>query len=59
MWDRYTGAFVAEMHAFVDAIANNKEILVTGVDGLYPVLMAAAATKPLKEGIPVKIWEVE
>ncbi|MBP2032834.1 myo-inositol 2-dehydrogenase/D-chiro-inositol 1-dehydrogenase [Clostridium algifaecis] len=59
MWDRYTGAFVAEMHAFLDAIDNNKETLVTGVDGLYPVLMAAAATKSLKEGRPVKISEVE
>ena len=45
MWDRYTGAFVSEIQAFVD--------------GLYPVLMAAAATKSLKEGRPVKIEEVE
>lgn len=58
MWDRYTGAFVSEMQAFADAVANNKETPVTGDDGLYPVLMAAAATKSLKEGRPVKISEV-
>lgn len=59
MWDRYTGAFVAEIKAFIDAIVNDTETPVTGADGLYPVLMAAAATKSLKEGRPVKILEVE
>lgn len=59
MWDRYQGAFVNEMKAFADAVANDKETPVTGEDGLYPVLMAAAATKSLKEGRPVKISEVE
>ena len=59
MWDRYTGAFVSEMQAFADAVLNDKETPVTGLDGLYPVLMAAAATKSLKEGRPVKIAEVE
>ncbi len=59
MWDRYTGAFVNELKAFFDAIKNNKQTPVTGVDGLYPVLMAAAATMSLREGRPVKISEVE
>lgn len=59
MWDRYTGAFVSEMQAFADAVANDKETPVTGIDGLYPVLMAAAATKSLHEGRPVKISEVD
>jgi len=58
MWDRYTGAFVAEMQAFADAVAQDKETPVTGEDGRYPVLMAAAAVKSLKEGRPVKILEV-
>lgn len=58
MWDRYTGAFVSEMQAFADAVIHDKETLVTGEDGLYPVLMAAAAMKSLKEGRPVKISEV-
>ncbi|WP_418431101.1 Gfo/Idh/MocA family oxidoreductase, partial [Blautia sp.] len=59
MWDRYTGAFVSEIQAFADAVENDRETPVTGMDGLYPVLMAAAATKSLKEGRPVKIEEVE
>ena len=59
MWDRYTGAFVAEMQAFADAVINDKGTPVTGEDGLYPVLMAAAATKSLHEGRPVKISEIE
>ena len=59
MWDRYTGAFVAEMQAFADAVVGDKETPVTGEDGLYPVLMAAAATRSLHEGRPVKISEIE
>ena len=59
VWDRYTGAFVAEMQAFADAVINDKETPVTGEDGLYPVLMAAAATRSLHEGRPVKISEIE
>lgn len=55
MWDRYTGAFVAEMQAFAKAVMNDEETPVTGMDGLYPVLMAAAAAKSLKEGHPVRI----
>ena len=37
--DSYTGAFVAEMQAFADAVINDKETPVTGEDGLYPVLI--------------------
>ena len=59
MWDRYTGAFVSEIQAFADAVVNDKETPVTGMDGLYPVLMAAAATRSAREGRPVKIAEVE
>ena len=59
MWDRYTGAFISEMRAFADAVINDKTPPVVGEDGLYPVLMAAAATKSLKEGRPVAISEIE
>lgn len=51
-------AFVNEMNAFAKAIKEGTETPVTGEDGLYPVEMAAAATKSLKEGRPVKIEEV-
>ena len=59
MWDRYADAFAAEQRAFADAVLHDTEPLVTGEDGLYPILIAAAATKSLKEGRPVKISEIE
>lgn len=59
MWDRYTGAFAAEQRAFAEAVIRDTEPLVTGEDGLYPILIAAAAAKSLKEGRPVKISEIE
>ena len=59
MWDRYTGAFAAEQKAFADAILNDTPTQVTGEDGLYPILIAAAATKSMKEGRPVKLSEIE
>jgi myo-inositol 2-dehydrogenase/D-chiro-inositol 1-dehydrogenase len=58
MWDRYTQAFVDEMKSFAKCISEDTEPSVTGMDGLHPVLMAAAATKSLKEGRPIKISEV-
>lgn len=59
MWDRYTRAFIEEMKAFADSVINDKIPPVTDLDGLYPVLMAAAANKSIKEGRPVKISEVD
>lgn len=48
-----------QTEAFAEAVLNDREAPVTGEDGLYPVLMAAAVTKSLKEGRPVKISEIE
>ena len=59
MWDRYTMAFAAEQRAFAEAVINGTETQVTGEDGLAPILIAAAATKSMKEGRPVKISEIE
>ena len=59
MWDRYTQAFVDEMKAFARCVLEDTVSPVSGMDGLYPVLMAAAATKACKEGRPVKVSEVE
>jgi len=58
MFDRYTQAFVSEMQAFASAVAADTPTPVTGEDGLYPVLMAAAATRSLKEKRPVRIDEI-
>ena len=46
------------MNAFAKALKEGTETPVAGEGGLYPVEMAAAATKSLKEGRPVKIEEV-
>ncbi|MDR2479134.1 MAG: inositol 2-dehydrogenase, partial [Treponema sp.] len=57
--ERYKGAFVDEMAAFIDAVQNNKAVPVTGEDGLANMYAALAAGKSLKEGRPVKITEVQ
>ena len=59
MWDRYTMAFAAEQRAFAEAVINGTETQVTGEDGLAPILIAATATKSMKEGRPMKISEIE
>ena len=56
--ERYKTAFVTEMQAFVDAIREDKPTLVSGKDGLVPVLIAMAAKKSLKTGKPVQVVSV-
>ena len=56
--ERYEKAFVAEMQAFVDAIREDKPTLVSGKDGLVPVLIAMAAKESLKTGKPVQVVSV-
>jgi len=56
--ERYKTAFVAEMQAFVDAIREDKPTLVSGKDGLVPVLIASAAQESLKTGKPVQVVSV-
>ena len=56
--ERYNGAFIDEMAAFVDAVQNDKPVAVRGEDGLEDMYAALAAGKSLKEGRPVKIEEV-
>jgi len=56
--DRYATSYVDEVRAFIDAILNDKPVLVTGVDGRIPVAMAAAASKSFKENRPVKLAEI-
>ena len=56
--ERYKTAFVTEMQAFVDAIREDKPTLVSGKDGLVPVLIAMAAKESLKTGKPVQVVSV-
>ena len=53
--ERYKTAFVTEMQSFVDAIREDKPTLVSGKDGLVPVLIAMAAKESLKTGKPVQV----
>lgn len=53
--ERYKDAYVEEIRAFFDSILKDKEPLVTGIDGLEPVIIGLAAKKSLVEGKPVKI----
>jgi len=57
--ERYTDSFVAEMAAFVAAIANGEAVPVTGQDGRAPVLMALAGQRSRAENRPVSLAEVE
>ncbi|MDK2811693.1 MAG: myo-inositol 2-dehydrogenase / D-chiro-inositol 1-dehydrogenase [Petroclostridium sp.] len=57
--ERYKDSFIAEMKEFFNAILNDTETPVTGIDGLKPVLIALAAKKSMEEGRPVKIEEIE
>jgi len=56
--ERYNNAFIAETEAFITAVADGKDVPVTGIDGLMPVKIAIAAKKSLDEGRPVKISEI-
>ncbi|MGI1690755.1 inositol 2-dehydrogenase [Thermoanaerobacter uzonensis] len=47
--ERYKDAYIEEIKAFIDSIVNDKEVLVTGRDGLEPVLIGLAAKKSLEE----------
>jgi len=56
--ERYAEAYVIELQAFVEALLKDQEPLVTGRDGLQPVIMGLAATRSLREGRPVKFSEI-
>ena len=56
--ERYTESYVAEMQAFLAAIADDEEVPVTGHDGRMPVVMGLAAGRSLEEGRPVRLEEI-
>ncbi|TDT56493.1 inositol 2-dehydrogenase [Fonticella tunisiensis] len=57
--ERYKDSFVAELRDFFNAIENDTETPVTGMDGLKPVLIGLAARKSYEEGRPVRVEEIE
>ncbi len=56
--ERYKEAYVAELHAFLDAIAGGNPTLVTGEDGLQDLRVGLAAKLSLAERRPVKLSEI-
>jgi myo-inositol 2-dehydrogenase/D-chiro-inositol 1-dehydrogenase len=56
--ERYKDAFVAEVRAFIAAIAEGTTPPVTGEDGLQDLLVALAAKTSLVEKRPVKLSEM-
>lgn len=56
--DRYLEAYANEMKIFCDAVLNDKELPVSGTDGLMSVAIALAAKKSYLENRPVKISEI-
>jgi myo-inositol 2-dehydrogenase/D-chiro-inositol 1-dehydrogenase len=56
--ERYKEAFIAEMRAFLEAVAEGKSVPVTGEDGLQDLLVGLAAKKSLAERRPVKLSEI-
>lgn len=56
--DRYLEAYANEMKVFCDAVLNNRELPVSGHDGLMSVAVAYAAKKSRLENRPVKISEI-
>lgn len=57
--ERYTESYVRELSAFIAAIREGKEPLVTGWDGKVPVVMGYAAKRSLAEGRPVRLSEID
>lgn len=53
--DRYLKSYQAELAAFVEAVAKDGPVPVTGADGRAPVVLALAALQSLKEGRPVRL----
>jgi myo-inositol 2-dehydrogenase/D-chiro-inositol 1-dehydrogenase len=56
--ERYMDAFTEEKRQFFAAIEEGTEVPVGGLDGLYSVVIAAAANLSVKENRPVKIDEI-
>lgn len=56
--ERYNDSFVVEMQAFIDAVLNDTDVPVSGLDGRMPVVMGIAAKRSYEENRPVMMSEV-
>lgn len=53
--DRYKQAYISELEAFYESVANDKPLVVDGLDGLRAVQLAQACNESLKSGKTVKV----
>ncbi|MGI6779066.1 MAG: inositol 2-dehydrogenase [Acetivibrionales bacterium] len=56
--ERYNDAFITEIKEFFQAVINDTQTPVTGIDGLVSTQIALAAKKSLKEKRPVRLSEI-
>lgn len=56
--ERYADAYKKEIIDFIDSVTNNKQVSVSGIDGLKSLQIGLAANKSLKENRPVKVDEI-
>jgi len=56
--ERYIESYVEEMKEFVNAVLNDGQVPVGGIDGKIPVVMGMAARKSYDENRPVKLSEI-
>ncbi len=56
--ERYAESFALELQSFIEAIANNRPPLVTGLDAREPVVLGMAARQSMEEGRPIKVREM-
>jgi myo-inositol 2-dehydrogenase/D-chiro-inositol 1-dehydrogenase len=56
--DRYVESYAIEIEAFIDAVVNDKDVPVSGKDGLMSVAIGLAARKSVIENRPVKLSEI-
>jgi myo-inositol 2-dehydrogenase / D-chiro-inositol 1-dehydrogenase len=53
--ERYRASYAEEIRSFVDSVANGREPVVTGRDGLIGIRIATAARQSLRTGAPVRL----
>jgi myo-inositol 2-dehydrogenase/D-chiro-inositol 1-dehydrogenase len=56
--ERYLDAYVAELQAFVDAVAHDETPPVTGADGRAATVLGLAAWRSYHERRPVQVAEI-
>lgn len=56
--ERYADSYVAEMTAFVEAVGQDKPVLVSGRDGRIAAVMALAARRSYEQNRPVRLSDI-